>query len=253
MSAPVLKTENLAINFGGLKALSGIDFAMSEGEVVALIGPNGAGKTTFFNVLSGFLKPSTGRVFFEGREITGLPPHSICRQGISRTFQKTSIFPELTVFENLRLGVHTGRRGGNKFWRPADSDRDVDRDVFNLLALVGFEDRAGSLVQNLSHGDQRLIEVLLGLSTKPRLLLLDEPAAGLSIRETRNMIAHLKELNRNTIGSIVIVEHDMDVVTELASIIFVLHQGRILCHGSVESIKSNERVQDIYLGRSTEC
>ncbi|MEW6267192.1 MAG: ABC transporter ATP-binding protein [Thermodesulfobacteriota bacterium] len=249
MKAPVLRTEKLSINFGGLKALSEVEFEIHEGEVVALIGPNGAGKTTFFNLLSGFLKPSAGRVFFEEREITGLSPHAICRRGISRTFQKTSIFQELTVFENLRLGVQTGHGKRNEFWRSATSDTTVTKAVHGLLELVGFEDKADTMAQNLSHGDQRLIEVLLGLSTKPRLLLLDEPAAGLSVRETRNMIAHMKELSRNTIKNIVIVEHDMEVVTELATTIYVLHQGEVLCKGSVEDIKSNSRVQDVYLGR----
>jgi len=246
----VLKTENLGINFGGLQALKGVDFELREGEVKALIGPNGAGKTTFFNVICGNLKPSAGKVYFKGEDITGWAPFKICRLGLSRTFQKTSLFPELSVFENLRLAAQTGYGKRNVFFRHAHSDEKVIDIVERLIESVGLQDKARHPVANLSHGDQRLLEILVGLSTNPELLLLDEPTAGLSVKETKEMTERIKELARTSIRNVIIVEHDMEVVTELATRICVLYYGEILCEGTVDEIKSHPKVQEVYLGRS---
>ncbi len=250
MSEFILETKELTKNFGGLCAVGGVDFLVRSGEVVALIGPNGAGKTTFFNLLSGVLPPSSGRIYFKGRDISGLPPHRRCRLGLSRTFQKTSLFPELSVFENLRLGAEVGYGRRNAFWRKADRDPRVQEVVEGLLALVEFQDKAQELTGNLSHGDQRLLEVLMGLATRPDLLLLDEPSAGLSPAETRQLTQQVKRLSQESIKTVIIVEHDMEVVAELASRICVLHQGRILCTGSLQEVKSDPRVQEVYLGRT---
>lgn len=245
----VLRTESLSISFGGLMALNGVNFEMREGEVLAVIGPNGAGKTTFFNVLSGNLIPTEGKVIFKGEDITGLPPYEVCRRGLSRTFQKTSIFPDLTVFENVRLGAHTGYGTWNPTLRSAISDHGVVEKVEELLKMGGMQDQKDRLAGNLSHGDQRLLEILIGMSTRPELLLLDEPSAGLSAKETRYITHWIKELSLTTIRNIVIVEHDMDVVTELATSVCVLNYGEILCRGSVGEVKCNPQVQDVYLGR----
>lgn len=245
----ILRTESLSISFGGLMALSGVDFEMRENQVLAIIGPNGAGKTTFFNVLSGHLRPTEGRVIFKGEDITGLPPFEVCRRGLSRTFQKTSIFPDLTVFENVRLGAHTGYGKWNPFLKSAVSDHTVVDKVEELLTMGGMQDQKDRLAGNLSHGDQRLLEILIGMSTRPELLLLDEPSAGLSAKETRYITHWIKELSLTTIRNIVIVEHDMDVVTELATSVCVLNYGEVLCRGSVSEVKCNPQVQDVYLGR----
>jgi branched-chain amino acid transport system ATP-binding protein len=245
----VLRTEQLSITFGGLKALNGVDFEIREGEVLAIIGPNGAGKTTFFNVLSGNLRPDSGKVMFKGQDITALPPHEICRRGLSRTYQKTSIFHDLTVFENVRLGAQIGY--GRRSWlRGALSDKKVVAQVEELLAMGGLHNQATQPAGNLSHGDQRLLEIIIGISTRPDLLLLDEPSAGLSAKETQEITRWIKELSQTTIRNVIIVEHDMDVVTELASAIYVLNYGEVLCQGPVDDVKCNPQVQEIYLGKS---
>jgi branched-chain amino acid transport system ATP-binding protein len=246
----ILRTEQLSITFGGLKALNGVDFEIREGEVLAIIGPNGAGKTTFFNVLSGNLRPDSGKVMFKGEDITALPPHEICRRGLSRTYQKTSIFQDLTVFENVRLGAQIGH-GRNLSWlRGALSDKKVVALVEELLMMGGLDRHAKQPAGNLSHGDQRLLEIIIGISTKPDVLLLDEPSAGLSAKETQEITRWIKELSQTTIRNVIIVEHDMDVVTELASAIYVLNYGEVLCKGPVGEVKCNAQVQEIYLGKS---
>ncbi|MEW6110819.1 MAG: ABC transporter ATP-binding protein [Thermodesulfobacteriota bacterium] len=245
----ILRTESLSVSFGGLTALNRVDFEMREGEIQAVIGPNGAGKTTLFNVLSGNLRPTKGRVVFKGEDITGLPPYEVCRRGLSKTFQKTSIFPDLTVFENVRLGAHTGHGSVNPILRSANSDRAVVEKVEELLLMGGLQDQKNQPAGNLSHGDQRLLEILIGISTQPELLLLDEPSAGLSAKETRYITRWIKELSQTTIRNIVIVEHDMDVVTELADSVCVLNYGEVLCRGTVGEVKCNPQVQDVYLGR----
>ena len=246
----VLRTEQLSITFGGLNALNGVDFEIREGEVLAIIGPNGAGKTTFFNVLSGNLRPNSGRVIFKGQDITGLPSYEICRRGLSRTYQKTSIFQDLTVFENIRLGAQIGHGRHHSWLRGALSDKAVVSVVEELLEMGGLNHQANQPAGNLSHGDQRLLEILIGISTRPELLLLDEPSAGLSAKETRQITQWVKDLSQTTIRNVIIVEHDLDVVTELASAIYVLNYGEVLCHGPVGEVKCNPQVQEIYLGKS---
>jgi branched-chain amino acid transport system ATP-binding protein len=249
----ILRTEKLSVTFGGLKALNEVDIEIREGETVAILGPNGAGKTTLFNLLSGNLRPTHGRVLFKDKDITGLPPYEICRRGISRTYQKTSIFPDLTVFENIRLGAQVGHGHPNSFLRSVMADKKVVRAVEELLDMGGMQDRAKQPAGSLSHGDQRLLEILIGISTQPELLLLDEPSAGLSAKETKEITRWIKDLSQTTIGNVVIVEHDMEVVTELASAIYVLNYGEVLCRGSVGEVKCNPQVQEIYLGKSVQC
>jgi branched-chain amino acid transport system ATP-binding protein len=246
----VLRTEQLSISFGGLHALTKVDFEIRQGEILAILGPNGAGKTTFFNVLSGNLKPDSGKVIFNGQDITGLPPYEICRKGLSRTYQKTSIFQDLTVFENVRLGAQVGYGSRHSWLSKALSDTEVVSVVHELLAMGGLDGQANQLAGNLSHGDQRLLEILIGVSTKPDLLLLDEPSAGLSAKETRQITQWIKDLSKKTIRNVIIVEHDMEVVTELASGIYVLNYGEVLCRGSVDDVKCDPQVQEIYLGKS---
>jgi len=244
-SGPLLKTEGLTKSFGGLTAVAGVDFALAPGELRAVIGPNGAGKTTFFNLLTGLLPPSAGRIFFRGEDITGLPPHRVARKGISRTLQVTSLFPGLTVFENVWAAAQSRRRFFNPFVH-ASSLRDVDRKTHEVLDLIGLKDKRDELVSNLSHGDQRLLEIGLALSTSPSLLLLDEPTAGLGPQETAEVARTIKAFAKGT--TIIIVEHDMDVVMSLADTITVFDQGRILLEGPPDAIRRSEKVREVYLG-----
>ena len=192
MSPQILETRDLTRNFGGLRAVDHVDFAVQEGEIRAIIGPNGAGKTTFFNLITGVLPPSSGQIFFRGEDITGLPVHRISQKGIARTIQITSIFPTLTVTENIWLGAQSRGRL-DPLARP-EKMHDVRRQVEAIIALVGLQEATEAEAAELSHGDQRLLEIALALSTQPQVLMLDEPTAGLSGKETHDMVQVVKEL-----------------------------------------------------------
>jgi branched-chain amino acid transport system ATP-binding protein len=245
---PILSTRGLTIWFGGLAAINGVNFSLYEGEVKALIGPNGAGKTTFFNLISGNLQPTAGTILFRGRDITGLPPFEICRRGMSRTYQKNSLFPNLTVRENIRLGAHNGLSLSLTPFGKADGIAAVREKVEELMEMTGLSEKARQMTANLSHGDQRLLEIALGLSTNPTLLLLDEPTAGLSARETPEMTVRIKDLAAKSICNMIIVEHDMEVVKEVATSVTVLSYGEILCDGDLEEVRADRRVQEVYWG-----
>lgn len=244
----ILATQNLSIYFGGVAAIHKVNFVLKHGEIKALIGPNGAGKTTFFNLICGNLNPAEGKIFFHGKEITGLPPYEICRKGISRTFQKTNLFPNLTVKENIRLGAQNGFHGKLNPFMSAEKITVVQEKVEELLELGGLRDKADQITMKLSHGDQRLLEIIIGLSTNPKVLLLDEPTAGLSVKETRDMTTKIKELAKSSIQNMIIVEHDMEVVIEVASSICVLCDGEILFEGSIDEVRRNPKVQEVYWG-----
>jgi len=235
-------------NFGALTALENISLKVQQGEVRAVIGPNGAGKSTLFNVIAGTLKPSNGRVVMQGNDITGMRPEAICQLGISRTFQLSSIFPEMSAFDNVRLAAQgkLGGRwhllGGSKVLEQASSLAEQAMNRLNLRAI--FDTPAG----NLSHGDQRLVEVAMAIAQRPTILMLDEPTQGMSIQETRRAVDTLKAMLAEESLTVVLVEHDMDVVFSLADRIAVLHRGRLIADGSVEEVKADAGVQDAYLG-----
>jgi len=244
-NGPLLRTQGLTKSFGGLTAVVGVDFALAPGELRAVIGPNGAGKTTFFNLLTGLLPPSAGRIFFREEEITGLPPHRVARKGIARTLQVTSLFPGLSAYENVWVAAQSSRRFFNPFVHFSRL-RDVERKTHEVLDLIGLQRKRDQLASNLSHGDQRLLEIGLALSTSPSLLLLDEPTAGLGPQETAEITRTIKAFARGT--TIIIVEHDMDVVMSVADTITVLDQGRIIAEGPPEAIRQSEKVREVYLG-----
>jgi branched-chain amino acid transport system ATP-binding protein len=233
----LLVTQGLTKRFGNLTALDKIDFSLEPGEKRALIGPNGAGKTTLVNVLTGELVPSAGRIFFDGREISGLPAHAIARRGIARTFQIVNLFPRLSVEENVRAAAQVGEP-----WLRCSAR--VSQLTEQVLSQVGLTLRASMRVRELSHGDQRLLEIAVALAQRPKLLLLDEPTAGLSPVETQAMTRQISQLRDLTV---LIVEHDMRVVLALADKLTVLHRGHILAEGRPEEIASNPEVQDVYL------
>jgi branched-chain amino acid transport system ATP-binding protein len=243
-SGAVLRTEGLTVRFGGLTAVDNVDFSIQRGEVRAIIGPNGAGKSTFFNCLTGVLRPTAGRILFAGEEITGLPPNLISQRGIARSYQITNILPNATVLENVRIAAQSRRHGWSMF-RHHSAFRDIIEKAEAVLQSVGLAAKADELAANLSHGEQRNLEIGIALATEPQLLCLDEPTAGMSAVETHETIALVRRIAENL--TILIVEHDMQVVLELAQRITVFHYGRVLAEGPPEEIQQNPRVLEVYL------
>ncbi|MBI5629101.1 MAG: ABC transporter ATP-binding protein [Candidatus Rokubacteria bacterium] len=244
--APLLVAERLTRHFGALAAVNGVSLDIAPRERRAIIGPNGAGKTTLFNLITGSLAPSAGRILFDGKPITGLPPHVVARRGLSRSFQRTNLFPKLTVLENLRLAAAADGRGsygllGGIARLPGPLLR-----AREAAEAVGLTDRLQEHASRLSYGEQRQLEVGVALATSPKLLLLDEPTAGMSPEETQRMTRMLEGLPREV--TLLIIEHDMDVVFSLADRVTVLHYGEVLSEGSFQEVKADPRVYEVYLG-----
>lgn len=241
-----LDVQALSKNFGGLRAICNVSLEIEEGERRAIIGPNGAGKTTLFHLISGFLFPSSGHVYLFGRDVTNLQAHQRAALGMARTFQVTNLFQKLTLFENILLGVQVIKRARFCFYRQVRSFQEIILEAERVLKDWNLWEKKGVLLKNLSYGEQRQIEVIMALATKPRLLLLDEPTAGLSPAETVLVTSIIKSLPREI--TTILIEHDMDVAFEIAEKITVLHFGSILAEGSLEQIKGNPEVSEIYLG-----
>jgi branched-chain amino acid transport system ATP-binding protein len=240
----ILTTEGLTMRFGGLTALNRVSISIPRGEIRAIIGPNGAGKSTFFNCVTGVLAPTGGRILFDGDDITGLPPHRISKKAIARSYQITNILPGATVLENVRIAVQS-RHHSWSLLRHHRSYRDVIDRARAVLASVGLADKAEELAANLSHGEQRNLEIGIALATEPKLLCLDEPTAGMSVTETHATVDLIRRIAANL--TILIVEHDMEVVMGLARTITVFHYGEVLAEGSPAAIQANPRVQEVYL------
>jgi len=245
-TTPVLELKNLAKSFGGLQATRGVSLRIMPGDRKAIIGPNGAGKTTLFNLITGIYPVTSGQVLLYGQDVTKWPSHRRTAMGMARTFQVTSLFPKLTVLDNVLLAIKGLRPSKFVMWRFLSSYRDVYDKAHQLLDSVGFLDRKDIEVRNLSHGEQRQLEIVLGLASDPKVLLLDEPAAGLSSGESTEMAEFLMQLDPGL--AILLIEHDMDVVFDVASEISVLHFGQILETGTPQQIHASTRVQEIYLG-----
>jgi branched-chain amino acid transport system ATP-binding protein len=244
----LLRLDRISRHFGQLKAVHEVSFKMAAGELRAVIGPNGAGKTTFFNLISGLHPPTSGQVWFAGKDITHSRVVERVRQGIVRTFQITEILPELNVVENIRFGVETAARANSKPWIPRAARSALDRRVEELIEIVGLRGKEDRVVGELAHGDQRVVEVAMALSLRPRLLLLDEPTAGMGEAESELMVALMRRLHAVQQLSILFIEHDMDIVFGLAQRITVLDQGRTLAEGKPEEIAADPRVRAAYLG-----
>jgi branched-chain amino acid transport system ATP-binding protein len=245
---PFLRLDNVSRHFGTLKAVDDVTFEMGAGELRAVIGPNGAGKTTFFNLISGLLRPTAGTVAFEGAVITSQTIVERVAKGIVRTFQITEILPDLTVFENIRIGVETAAGLNRRPWLGRGERATVNRRVDELIEIVNLTGKSERMVGELAHGDQRVVEVALALSLGPRLLLLDEPTAGMGDTETDHMVDLIRRLHRQQGMSILFIEHDMDIVFGIAERITVLDQGRVLAEGSPQAISSDAKVRAAYLG-----
>ena len=239
-----LITEKLTMHFGGLAALEDIDLAVERGTIHAIIGPNGAGKSTFFNCLTGLLRPTGGRVLLEGRDITGLPPERISQLGVARSYQITNIFPGSTCLENIRVAVQS-RQPASSFLRHHRVDAATLERAASIIETIGLGGKEDVMAANLSHGQQRNLEIGIALATEPALLCLDEPTAGMSASETREIVELIRRIGASL--TILIVEHDMQVVMSLAQRITVLDYGQVLAQGMPEEIQANPQVQEAYL------
>jgi len=246
MTAAALRLEKVSRSFGGLQAVDGVTLTVRPGERRALIGPNGAGKTTLFNLISGALPPSAGRISLFGGDVTDAPAHRRAALGLARTFQITNLFPDLTVLENCLLAAQAHTPTRFAMLRPVYRYAGLIERARATLASLALEPLAGAVVRNLSHGEQRQLEIALALAGKPRVLLLDEPTAGLSPAESRLMAGLLQRLDPEI--TVLMIEHDMDIALELSEMVTVLHYGRVIADGPREQVKADPQVKEIYLG-----
>lgn len=245
----VLDIEHLGHSYGKFKVIKDISLSIGKGELSALIGPNGAGKTTFYNAISGKFPPTRGKVILNGGDITGLPSHRVVDKGMCRSFQITNIFTELTVAENVFSPLVIQQKKHFKLYGNVFKEKQIIEKAMHTLEQVGLVDRAGQVVSNMAYGDKRLVEMAIVLARNPKVVLLDEPTAGMNPEETENMISLVKKLAENLGTTFFITEHDMKVVFSLAEKIYVLHQGHLLAQGNPEEIRASQKVQEAYLGR----
>jgi branched-chain amino acid transport system ATP-binding protein len=242
----VLEVRGLTKSFAGFVAVSEVSFAVADGAIAAVIGPNGAGKSTLFNLITGHLRPTNGQVLLGGRDITGVPPHRLCGMGMGRSFQRTNIFPKLTVFENVQAAFLAHRGRGRDFWSRSESLYREESQA--LLASIGLGERANAVAGTLSYGNQKQIELGIALASDPTILLLDEPTAGMSAAETHETIELLQRIAAARGLTLLFTEHDMAVVFSIAQKIAVMHQGRLIAEGPPAAVRADPEVRRIYLG-----
>lgn len=242
----MLTVESLKVSFGNFLALNRVNLVVREGQIVAVIGPNGAGKTTLFNSISGFVKPDAGRITFQGLEISGLPPNKICKRGLSRSYQVVNIFPRLSVFENVQVAVIANR--GKTYNLISSARKAFRKESLDILASVGLSGKGGQLSGQLSHGEQKVLEMAIALANDPEMLILDEPTAGMSPEETKVMIDLINRLSDEARLTILFCEHDMKLVFAIADSIMVMSHGRTIVQGDPAEVRENEEVQRAYLG-----
>ncbi|HZU88138.1 MAG TPA: ABC transporter ATP-binding protein [Stellaceae bacterium] len=242
----MLEVRGLRKAFAGFVAVDGVSLSVATHQIVAVIGPNGAGKSTFFNLITGHLRPDGGTVLLDGNDITGVPPHRICRMGIGRSFQRTNIFTKLTVFENIQAAFLAQRGRGRDFWSRSESFYRADTEA--LLAAIGLDHEARTVAGTLSYGNQKQLELGIALASEPSVLLLDEPTAGMSASETHEAIRLLDRLAAERGLTLLFTEHDMEVVFGIAEKIAVLYQGRLLAEGTPDEVRGDPEVRRVYLG-----
>lgn len=246
MAEMILTVKNVKKSFDGFVAVNGVSLSVQKGEICSIIGPNGAGKTTLFNLITRHLPADSGEVTFKGINISNMPPHKICRLGIGRSFQRTNIFPRLTVFQNIQAALLAHRGMSLNFFKTADAL--FRQETEEILERVGLRDFREIVSGSLSYGYQKQLELGIALASNPELLLLDEPTAGMSAQETRQTIALIEKISREKGLTLLFTEHDMEVVFSIAERILVLHQGKLIAEGTPEEIKLNKEVQKVYLG-----
>jgi branched-chain amino acid transport system ATP-binding protein len=242
----MLQVEGVVKSFDEFKAVNGANLVIKKGEIVAVIGPNGAGKTTLFNLITGQLKRDKGKIIFKGEDISELPPYQICKKGIGRSFQVVNIFSRLTAFRNVQVAVLSHQKKSHQLFQLAQHM--AVQETNNILKNVGLLDKAHHIAGSLSHGDQKILEIAIALGNEPELLILDEPTAGMSPEETIATMELVKQLARKRGLTILFCEHDMDIVFSIAQRIMVMRQGQTIIQGSPEEVKSNQKVQEAYLG-----
>jgi branched-chain amino acid transport system ATP-binding protein len=242
----MLEVRGVTKSFDGFQAVGNVSLTVPSGSISAIIGPNGAGKTTLFNLITGHLRPDAGRVVFKGRDVTGIAPHDLCRLGMGRSFQRTNIFPRLTVFENVQAAYVSHRGRGWNFFVPVE--RVYREETEAILQAVGLLDKQGEVSGFLSHGGQKQLELGIALALEPEILLLDEPTAGMSAGETRESIALIARLARERHLTLLFTEHDMEVVFSISQRITVLHQGRVIADGAPDEVRRDPEVRRVYLG-----
>jgi branched-chain amino acid transport system ATP-binding protein len=247
MTAPVLEIRDLSIRFGGLRAVDHVGFSVARNRITTIIGPNGAGKSTLFNLISGSLRPHAGQVLVEGKDYTGAPPYRLQAAGLARSFQITSLFFELSVAENLRLAAQILEPMGN-LWRPVRARRAALARVDELLTRFGLTGKAYALVGELSHGEQRRLEVAVALACRPKVLLLDEPTQGMSHGDTADTAALIRSLAADV--TVLLIEHDIGLVMNLSDHVIVMHQGQKLAEGTPSEVRANPAVQTAYFGQA---
>ncbi|ABI69840.1 ABC transporter ATP-binding protein [Syntrophomonas wolfei] len=249
----LLQINNLYKSFGGLSAVLDFNFHLEDGELLGLIGPNGAGKTTVFNLITGVYKPDEGNIIFSGRDITGLAPYTICQQGIARTFQNIRLFKDISVLDNVRIALHKDAPYGllkTLLRTPGffQGEIEINKQAHEYLQIFNLEDKAGEIASSLPYGEQRRLEIARALATKPTLLILDEPAAGMNPNETRELMDLIRWIRKDFGLSILLIEHDMSLVMGVCERIYVLDYGQVIAEGLPEEIRRNKRVIEAYLG-----
>ena len=242
----MLEVRDVRKSFDGFLAVNDASVSVAKGQIAAIIGPNGAGKTTLFNLITGHLRPDAGAIVLEGRDITGLAPHDVCRLGMGRSFQRTNIFPKLTVYQNVQAAFLSHRGRGRDLWSRVDELYRAETEA--LLGSLGLRERAGEVSGFLSHGGQKQLELGIALASEPSLLLLDEPTAGMSVTETRETIRLVERIARERGLTLLFTEHDMEVVFSIAQKITVLHQGRVIADGAPADVRADAEVRRVYLG-----
>ena len=242
----ILTTQGLTKDFGGLRAVDSVTLDIGQGKLTSVIGPNGAGKTTLYNLVTGLIKPDSGRIIFNGENITNLPIHKIVKKGISRSFQILNLFNELTLFENVWLGVQSQQGHGPELFSNPDKFNSVKEETYRIIREIGLSGKEEAPVKLLSYGDRRILEITISLTAKPSLLLLDEPTSGLMSEDRKRISEFMKKLSSQL--TLIVVEHDMDVVLSISDHIVVMHQGKILAQGTPDEIRGNDKVQEAYLG-----
>lgn len=247
----MLKVESLTKTFGGFKAVNGANLEVSKGEIVAVIGPNGAGKTTLFNLITGILKPDSGKVTFLNEDITGLPPYIVCKKGMSRSFQVVNVFQRRSVFENVQVSVLAREKKTWNLFTP--SHKLLREETERILESVGLTEKRENISGALSHGDRKVLEIAIALGGNPRFLILDEPTAGMSLEETLRCIDLIKRLSEKMGLTILFCEHDMELVFSISNRIMVMVRGATIIEGTCEEVRCNQAVQDAYLGGSDVC